>query len=63
ISLPLVDCRGDNDTFESNGKARRIKIDFIGYLKLREDFIITIQKYISHLDGFLQKSVLGFILL
>ncbi|EAU7194177.1 hypothetical protein EIU41_23930, partial [Salmonella enterica] len=38
ISLPLVDCRGDNDTFESNGKARRIKIDFIGYLKLREDF-------------------------
>lgn len=38
ISLPLVDCRGDNDTFESNGKARRIKIDFIGYLKLKNDF-------------------------
>ncbi|HEB0855344.1 glycosyltransferase family 2 protein [Citrobacter werkmanii] len=38
ISQPLVDCRGDNDTFESNGKARRIKIDFVGYLKLKKDF-------------------------
>ncbi|MDM2941659.1 MULTISPECIES: glycosyltransferase family 2 protein [unclassified Citrobacter] len=37
ISKPLAYCRGDNDTFESNGRARRIKIDFIGYLKLRKD--------------------------
>lgn len=34
----LVDCRGGNDIFESNGKVCWIKIDFIGYLKLREDF-------------------------
>ncbi len=41
----------------------RIKIDFIGYLKLREDFYNNDTKNIYLiLDGFLQ-SVLGFILL
>lgn len=38
ISEPLVLCRGDNDTFESNGRGKRINIDFNGYLKLADDF-------------------------
>lgn len=38
ISKPLVICRGDNDSFEKKGKARRILIDFIAYLKLANDF-------------------------
>ncbi|QTL39798.1 glycosyltransferase family 2 protein [Xenorhabdus budapestensis] len=37
ISSPLVLCRGDNDFFVSSGMAKRIKIDFIGYLKLSND--------------------------
>lgn len=36
ISMPLVLCRGDNDTFESSGKARRILIDYMGYFKLSD---------------------------
>jgi len=36
ISVPLVLCRGDNDTFESSGKARRILIDYMGYFKLSD---------------------------
>jgi len=36
ISLPLVLCRGDNDTFESSGKARRVLIDYMGYFKLSD---------------------------
>lgn len=56
ISLPLVDCRGDNDTFETNGKARRIKIDFIGYLKLREDFYDKNTKIYSSFGRVLTKE-------
>lgn len=36
ISKPLVLCRGDNDTFAHEGKAHRIKIDFMGYFKLAD---------------------------
>ncbi len=36
LSMPLVLCRGDNDTFESSGKARRILIDYMGYFKLSD---------------------------
>ncbi|MEK9495022.1 glycosyltransferase family 2 protein [Photorhabdus sp. P32] len=37
VSSPLVLCRGENDFFAISGIAKRIKIDFLGYLKLSND--------------------------
>ncbi|WP_312687697.1 glycosyltransferase family 2 protein [Kosakonia sp.] len=36
LSEPLALCRGDNDTFESAGKAKRVLIDYAGYFKLSD---------------------------
>ncbi|MGX8940679.1 glycosyltransferase family 2 protein [Symbiopectobacterium sp. Eva_TO] len=38
ISLPLVWCRGGNDSFLDNGLAKRIEIDLKGYVNFAYDF-------------------------
>lgn len=56
ISEPLVLCRGDNDTFESNGRGRRINIDFTGYMKLANDFYANNQKLMKSLQKVLLRE-------
>lgn len=56
ISEPLVLCRGDNDTFEHNGRGKRINIDFNGYMKLANDFYSNNQQLMKALQKVLLRE-------
>ncbi|WP_429046657.1 glycosyltransferase family 2 protein [Aeromonas veronii] len=56
IAEPLVLCRGDNDTFEHNGRGKRINIDFNGYMKLANDFYANNQQLMKALQKVLLRE-------